>query len=89
MGGIRHIAIVVPARDETARIEPALAAIGRARCRTGPISTTSVVVIGSRADGTVDVVRRRLTAGGDSVSGPPRSAAVIRWPRRVLKLGES
>jgi len=58
MGGIRHVAIVVPARDEATGIELALAAIARARCRIGPLSTTTVVVVDSRTDGSVDIVRR-------------------------------
>lgn len=56
--GIRHVAIVVPARDEAATIPASLAAIDRARRRIGRITTTTVVVIDSCSDDTFGIVRR-------------------------------
>ena len=69
MTTIRHVAVVVPARDEAGTIEAAIDAVDHARSRLpAGVSSSCVVVVDSSVDDTRTVIERR----------PPRREHTLR-----------
>jgi glycosyltransferase involved in cell wall biosynthesis len=73
---IRHVAVVVPARDEADTIEATIDSIDRARRRLpGGVSSTCVVVVDASSDATGAIIERRTRARDSDQS---TSAIVVK-----------
>jgi hypothetical protein len=74
---IRHVAVVIPARDEADTIESTIESVERAR-RGLPadVSSTCVIVVDASSDATGAVIERRTGAGADG--GRSTSSIVVR-----------
>jgi glycosyltransferase involved in cell wall biosynthesis len=74
---IRHVAVVIPARDEADTIEATIKSVERARRRLpASVSSTCVIVIDASSDATGAVIERRTGAGPDG--GRWTSSIVVR-----------
>lgn len=71
MNRIRHVAVVVPARDEADTIEATIDSIERARERLpAGVTSTCVVVVDASSDATGAIIERRARPAGSGRSSP-------------------
>ncbi len=77
MTRIRHVAVVIPARDEADTIEATIESVERARQRLpAGVSSTCVVVVDASSDSTGAMIERRTGVGPDA--GRWTSSVVVR-----------
>jgi glycosyltransferase involved in cell wall biosynthesis len=77
MNCIRHVAVVIPARDEAATIEATIDSVERARRQLpSGVSSSCVVVVDASSDATGSVIERRTRANPDG--GRTTSSIVVR-----------
>lgn len=77
MTRIRHVAVVIPARDEANTIEATIDSVDHARRQLpAGVSSSCVVVVDASSDATGSVIERRTTM--DSAGAGPRSSIVVR-----------
>jgi glycosyltransferase involved in cell wall biosynthesis len=74
---IRHVAVVIPARDEAETIDATIDSVEHARKRLPPgVSSTCVVVVDASSDATGAVIERRTPPRSDG--GRSTSTIVVR-----------